>query len=171
MFISADVSVINQAWLVGDITLAKGIAPLQKMKTEVMNGGENLYLHENFDVFTFYSVLADRLNRAGGNPLIRMYNAFIEGINKYSKLPKYVIVIFDSSFIREVDSKKEIEQLLLWLIKEYMKIIEICKDKLPKKAVATDGPKLPVTKHLDQTDQFKTKRRIFNKAFDDSLQN
>ena len=102
-----------------------------------------------------------------------MYNAFVEGINRYSKLPKYVIVIFDYSFIQEVESKKEIGDLLMWLIREYMRIIEMRKEKLTKKAVATDGPKLvfvkmlPKSNKLDHMNRFKAKRRLFNKSLEE----
>ena len=170
---AANISAINQIWVMGDTTLVKGIPTFQQMKVDNSKNREIPYLYEYFDVHSFYPILGDRLNRSGGNPIIRMYNSFMEAINTFNKLPKYIIVVFDYNFIKEVDTKQDIDLMLLWLMKEIMKNIEIRKDQLPKKAIDPVSPKLvftkmlPMSQQMDQTNQFKAKRRLFNKSLEE----
>ena len=102
---------INQVWLVGNILLSKGLSVLQQMKSETDT--QIPYLCENYDIFSYFPAIADRLHRPGGNPLLRLVNSLVEAMNQFAKLPKLIITFLDLDLIKHCESKHDMNAIMV----------------------------------------------------------
>ena len=86
----------------GDSMLRNTIGEFQRMHDLAKSNRDIMipYLYEFYNIHHYTKLASD-----GGveSPTARMLNAFIEGINKRSRLPRYVIVMPDIDIIEEVD--------------------------------------------------------------------
>ena len=157
-------SAIHQSWLVGDILLAKGLSVLQELKNEAKEESQVPHLYKEYDVFSFFPAIGDRLHKMGGNPMLRLMNAFTEAINKFDKLPRFIVILFDQELIKHADSKADMIVIISSLNKESNKMIDSCKAKLLSKAKSKENPTLvyikmlPKQLELDPYGKFKNKK-------------
>ena len=72
----------------------------------------------------------------------RMLNNFAMAIEKWTLLPKVVVIIPDNDLINYVkkSSSYVYGTLIHWLAAEFNKMVDIQKDRLPKKAVKKENP-------------------------------
>ena len=101
-----------------------------------MNGTEPPFLYRMFNVMYFFS---SRLT-GGRNILLRTMNAFIEGLNRRSHLPRYVIIALGADLLEMVKTHesttgltKQLERCISWLAKQMNNLIEARKEKNFKK--------------------------------------
>ena len=136
MPITVDIKGYDKLWLFGDKFLTKTYAQYQHLTER----GEGFYMTQYFDVQDFTS-------NASCNLLARMRNLMVNAINRYTLLPKYIVVILETDLADECKyddfgMSHVMGTSLKWLANEYHRIILAHKDKLPEKAKKFNYPQI-----------------------------
>ena len=130
-FITETIRAQRNAWLVGDEFLRKNYHAYPALRAEaVVNNRPAPYVFSNYNVSTFTS--AEKLLR---NPMTRMLNCFIEALNKYHVLPRFIIIIPDWDIVKFIDYSrygisKMLGMCLEWLVGEFEKALSIKKEDM-----------------------------------------
>ena len=98
------------------------------------NNREVPFLYKMFNIFYFFS--SKLSNRR--NVLLRVINAFTEGLNRRQHLPRYIIILLDKDILSLLDLDvafltKQLERCIAGLAKQMTRLIEARKEKLYKK--------------------------------------
>lgn len=127
---------MRDIWVIGDHFVRDSYPYLQAMEDEHLQGYTN-YLHQNYDVYAFYPKFTDK------NILSMIRESFVEGLNKRSKLPNCVIVLYSETFLTEdpLYLPSEMERKLKWLMRELNSLVQIRKSQLPTKAYNFGEPR------------------------------
>ena len=118
-------------------------------------GMEN-YTISNFDVHTRVNAKTIAKN---SNLLSRMRNSLVHLINKYTRLPQFIVIIPENDIIDDINYadfgvSSAYGKALDWLMNEFRRIILAFKDKLPEKAKIVDEPHvmwIQATRHVNYT--------------------
>ena len=134
LYLTGNVAALEDLWIVGDAFVPEVFAVFQASKVSVdMNNREVPFLYRMFNIFYFSS---SKLSN-GRNVLLRVINAFTEGLNRRQHLPKYIIILLDKDILSMLDLDvagltKQLERCIAWLAKQMTKLIEARKEKLYK---------------------------------------
>ena len=95
-----------------------------------MNNTQKPFLYRMFNIFYFFT--SQLLNNR--NILLRVINAFTEGLNRRQFLPRYVIIFLDADLLKffNTDAQgitRQMETCIKWLAKEMNKLIETRKEQ------------------------------------------
>ena len=123
----------DAVWILGEEFLT-GIAG------HIFNGkqDDNLYLKENYGMTEFVNNNLD-VNRS---ILSRLRSCLIKAIEGNYLLPKVILIVVDRDMLHALKDANEViyDKALEWLIQEYNKLIDIQKDRLPKRAIKEEYP-------------------------------
>ena len=112
------------------------------IRSNFTSDGRRFYMKEKFETKIFSS---DRYTSNNQSLLSRMRNHLVKAINDYTLLPKIIVVIFDRDFIATVSHEEQGISLICgidinWLAREYSRIIETHKERLPERSKNHDSP-------------------------------
>ena len=87
---------MNDTWLIGDAFLKTVFPVLQSMKTSAQISKNNIpYLYKYFNVHAFFKLS----NGSAEGSLYHIFNALVEGMNKFARFPRFIIFIPDCDII------------------------------------------------------------------------
>ena len=103
----------------------------------------NFSIKENFEVKIFTT---DKYNSNNPSLLARLRNQLSMAINKYCLLPKIILIVLDRDVINlvKVDNfgmSLIFGSLIDWIAREFDRMVQAQKDRLPNRAVLIDHPK------------------------------
>ena len=168
-------------WIIGDAFLRNIHAALQNMRSEAaVNRKDDPYLYQFFNVMIFYQKSNGKANSA----LMNIYNSLVEGLNKYARLPRFIIVIPDRDLIIQANHFSFgmniiIEQQIKWLMKKFERAFQMRRVDLKDKCLGSVGhePRIiwvkMIQRPLIKGHQYKyynnivNLRRKFNRTIDE----
>ena len=139
--ISGYISGIEKVWIVGDeFTFRTYDEYFEQRNHKEYNG----FTKENYEI---HGVTTSKYASVDKNIVSRIRNKFAKAIEEKKFLPKLVVIIPDDDLIRGIQTNKEFEdtvwaRLVLWVMREMKKLVEIQKDFLPNKAKRAGEPKM-----------------------------
>ena len=132
--IAATIEALRDIWLVGDHFLNDAFPSLQRLKsTATMLKKPPPYICEQFNVSIH--TMKKHLVR----PILpRILNTVIEGMNKTTKLPSFIVLVLDKDLIEQLGTfeygmKQMLEDGLKWLMKHIRRSIDIRIDDIMQK--------------------------------------
>ena len=167
IFLFSDrVQSLEQIWISGD-GMVNRTGDEHLLRAFNTSAGTKFFMKEQFDVKLFAS---DRYTSNNPSLICRMRNHLVEAINQNILLPKLIVVIFDRDFIATISHDDCGISFICgidinWLAKEFSKIIQCHKDRLPNKSKVHDAPKfiwMQAPLHSGFTDN--PRRVKFNKS-------
>ena len=130
-YLTGNIPALEDAWIVGDAFLREVFAVFQASRTSANLRQEELpFLYRRFNLFYFFSNPL-----AGRNILLRILNSVIDGLNRHTFLPKYIIMLLDDNILRMMDLDSagltlQLERCMKWLAKQITGLIESRKEKM-----------------------------------------
>ena len=111
------------------------------------------------------------------NILSRLYNALVDGINRYNQLPRIIVIILDDDFTKMTSNYDNTEELFGWIIGQICLLMYSRKNEMISFASRPDEPKLLMVKPLPRSESQDTKgnnpyrnlRRVFNRSVDNII--
>ena len=165
---------LDAIWLIGDATLASYATEMNRLfatdHAEVRSRVRRTPNHiaARYDMRIMTSATLNRYNI-----LARMYNALVDGLNRFVQLPQITVIIFDHDFTAITSDYENTENLIGWLIGQMLQLINSRKTEMLSFASRPLEPKslmikpLPKTDHMDK--RFKNQRRIFNRSVENTI--
>ena len=145
----------QELWVIGDDFVAKHMRKLLIKQPQNRNS-------ENFTVSTFdvHTRATVKMIARNTNLLSRMRNSLVHLINKYGRLPKFIVVIPEADIIDDIcytdfGVSTAYGKAIDWLLNEFNRIITAFKDKLPEKCRNVDEPHfiwIQTTRHVNYID-------------------
>ena len=133
-------------------------------------------------MFSQYNVNAftsGPIARAINNPMVKIVNCFIEALNRFHTLPRFIVVVPDQDIIKAIDFynfsiSKIIQRSLEWMVRQFDRIIVDRKEKLLQVrpgAVVSLEPKIIWVKMLDRpgASRVMSLRAKFNAILEETL--
>ena len=102
----------------------------------------NNFTFQNFEVQGYST---DGVHSYDPSTLSRYRNLLIKAYQRFNRLPKLIVIVFEDDIIRAIDMEvngisQAYEAILNWLIKEHYRSILLIKEKLPSKSIREDWP-------------------------------
>ena len=174
--LSDNVRAQRNAWLIGDDFLKRNYQGYPALRSEgAARDYAAPYIFNNYNVSTFTS--SDK--KGSRNPMVKIVNGFIDAINKYQCMPRYLIFVIDWDFVKFIDFyeygvSKMIGTMLEWLIENLNNEITWKKNNMKEKrpgAVTSLEPKIIFVKMIDRpgSSEILRAREKFNAVLEETL--
>ena len=160
----------DSIWFIGDDFATKSF---EQNFQQRYHGEYNGFSRENYDTIGFMN---NEYTSNTKNILSRMRNAFVEAVQKYVLLPKYVVIVCDNDLIKTTkkqitdgsDFEAMMKKCVNYLMVEYRKLVDMQMSYLPKKAKRHAYPTflwIECPKHVSFKDN--DERKVFNDVLQD----
>ena len=130
---------------------------------------QSSYIFNNFQVEHYGT---DEIQSYDPSKLSRFRNLIYKAFNKFNRLPKYIVIIFEEDLVNATDYNDFgladiYQQLLEWIIKEYHRSVITIKDRLPNKAARMHQPHIIfIAPSVHRNYKNDNKRRKFTLALE-----
>ena len=170
------VTAFKDLWIIGDDFVNKIFHPLPALQTENhLAKRQELYIYEQFNMKCFTANPLSSVRNIG----TRLVNAYIEALNDYDKLPRFVLVIPNNDVSNSFHVKKDCHEfrvltqsLLQWILTAMARATQSKKDMLLSRkpgVVTASEPKVIWVSALNRNNDTKMER--FNKILNTELLN
>ena len=167
MYFSGKIYALDSIWVLGDIFMAAAAQKINAVWDAEQKDKLPSYIDERYDLKYIFTPVATETNF-----LLRILNALVGMINLTLKLPRILILMLDSNFVRITAGYGHTERAIAWLVSHFIIKIEECKSKLLKKAFRKTEPKILIMKPTLRAASYehfrgvRNQRQIFNHSLE-----
>ena len=173
-FIVGKIDALDTIWIIGDMALSTAGVQFKKKHDMAAQFSPSVssqsYISNRYDVKLMYSPVTNQTNI-----LLWIINGLYQGFNRYTYLPRFIIIFLDADFEWITHNHDLTYKTLLWLISQVVWGAGKKKSKLPLKARRSTQPKFvlvkpsPKVSYKDIRQEHKFKKRTFNRCAEEII--